>query len=195
MQKNNNEQTLYEILRVSPTATLEEIKIAYRRMAMEYHPDVNPGTNNKTCHEMMCKINGAYSVLRDVEARKLYDQTLRESGQYPHSSNVDESSKQNNNTSTKKENQSRTYTRESYNYDKMYEFYNSIDFDEYTQQDFINWIDNFSTRYIRLVFDYYKKLNINEMDMLERLYTDFNNIIDYEKNLSKKNSRRKSKSL
>ena len=77
----------------------------------------------------------------------------------------------------------------------MYEFYNSIDFDEYTQQDFINWIDNFSTRYIRLVFDYYKKLNINEMDMLERLYTDFNNIIDYEKNLSKKNSRRKSKSL
>ena len=33
------------------------------------------------------------------------------------------------------------------------------------------------------------------MDMLERLYTDFNNIIDYEKNLSKKNSRRKSKSL
>lgn len=40
-----------------------------------------------------------------------------------------------------------------------------------------------------------KKLNINETDMLEKLYIDFNNIINYEKNLSKKNSKRESKSL
>ena len=192
MQKSNNEQTLYEILRVSPTATLEEIKIAYRRMAMEYHPDVNPGTNNKACHEMMCKINEAYKILRDKEARKLYDQTLRENDQYPHSSNVDES---NDNTTTKNENQPGTHARTSYNYDEMYEYYNSVDFDEYTQQDFINWTNNFSDRYIRLVFDYYKKLNINEMDMLERLYTDFNNIIDQEKSLSKNKLKRRSKKL
>ena len=195
MQKSNNEQTLYEILRVSPTATLEEIKIAYRRMAMEYHPDVNPGANNKSCHVMMCKINEAYRILRDIEARKLYDQKLRENDHYPHSSNVDESSKPNNNTHTKRESQYRTYTEASYSYDEMYDYYNSVDFDEYTQQDFINWLDNFSARYIRLVFDYYKKLNINEMDVLEKLYTDFNNIIDYEKILSNNKPKRRSKNL
>ena len=44
--QENNEQTLYEILKISPTATSEEIKIAYRKMVMKYHPDVNPDAND-----------------------------------------------------------------------------------------------------------------------------------------------------
>lgn len=193
MKDNSIRQTLYEILRVSQTATLEEIKIAYRRMAIEYHPDINPGANNKACHEMMCKINEAYRVLRDAETRKLYDQTLKENSQKPYSCNVDKSSKTKNSKTSTTEYKNRTYEEISYNYDSVYEYYNSVDFDENTQQDFIDWIYNFSYRYIKLVYDYYKELNINGMSMLNNLYTDFNNIIKYEKDILKLKSRKKTK--
>lgn len=76
--QENNELPLYEILKLSPTATFEEIKITYRKMAMEYHPDVNPDAND----EMVYKINEAYKILKDTESRRLYDEALGKSGQY-----------------------------------------------------------------------------------------------------------------
>jgi molecular chaperone DnaJ len=62
----------YTILGVSRTATEKEIKTAYRRLARQYHPDVNPG--NKSAEERFKLINEAFEVLSDAENRKKYDQ-------------------------------------------------------------------------------------------------------------------------
>ena len=62
----------YEILQVSKTATKSEIKKAYRKLAMKYHPDRNPG--DKEAEEMFKKINEAYEVLSNDEKRAIYDQ-------------------------------------------------------------------------------------------------------------------------
>ncbi len=62
----------YAILGVSPDASEEEIKRAFRRLALKYHPDRNPG--DKTAEEKFKEINEAYQVLSDPEKRARYDQ-------------------------------------------------------------------------------------------------------------------------
>ncbi len=62
----------YAILGVSKTATPEDIKQAFRKLARKYHPDVNPG--NKEAEAKFKEINEAYEVLSDVDKRKKYDQ-------------------------------------------------------------------------------------------------------------------------
>lgn len=62
----------YSILGISRTATEKDIKQAYRRLARQYHPDVNPG--NKSAEERFKAINEAYEVLSDADKRKKYDQ-------------------------------------------------------------------------------------------------------------------------
>ncbi len=61
----------YEILGVGKNARGEEIKKAYRKLAMKYHPDRNP--NKKEAEERFKEINEAYAVLSDKEKRKQYD--------------------------------------------------------------------------------------------------------------------------
>jgi DnaJ-class molecular chaperone len=62
----------YETLGITRTATDEEIKREYRKLARKYHPDVNPG--DKSAEEKFKEINEAYEVLSDPEKRARYDQ-------------------------------------------------------------------------------------------------------------------------
>ena len=61
----------YKLLGVSRNATETEIKKTYRKLAMQYHPDRNPG--DKSAEEKFKKINEAYAVLGDKDKRAQYD--------------------------------------------------------------------------------------------------------------------------
>ncbi|CAK0770208.1 hypothetical protein CVIRNUC_003744 [Coccomyxa viridis] len=61
--------SLYDVLGISETATQDEVKLAYRRKALEHHPDRNPGGKNDAFRE----ISDAYEVLRDAGRRSSYD--------------------------------------------------------------------------------------------------------------------------
>src|SRR6187549_3000536 len=62
----------YKALGVDKNATQEDIKKAYRKLARQYHPDLNP--NDKEAHKKFQQLNEANEVLNDPEKRKKYDQ-------------------------------------------------------------------------------------------------------------------------
>ncbi|HEX4338704.1 MAG TPA: J domain-containing protein [Polyangiaceae bacterium] len=66
------EKDPYQVLGVSKTATEDEIRSAYRKLARKHHPDVNPG--NKDAEAKFKEIAAAYEVLVDDKKRKLYDE-------------------------------------------------------------------------------------------------------------------------
>ncbi len=70
----NMKENLYEILGVDKTASQEEIKKAYKKLAIQYHPDKHVGsTDKKEKEDIFKKLSEAYTILSDQEKRKHYD--------------------------------------------------------------------------------------------------------------------------
>jgi len=69
-----NKPNYYEILDISTDATKEEIKKAYRKLALQYHPDKNKSPD---AHERFIEINEAYLLLYDDDARAKYDKEFQ----------------------------------------------------------------------------------------------------------------------
>ncbi|NLB00200.1 MAG: J domain-containing protein [Methanomicrobiales archaeon] len=74
-------ETHYDILGVSPDAAPDEIRAAYRKLAKQYHPDMNPDPD---AGERFIAIQQAYETLIDPDARARYDLALRGGGAGAH---------------------------------------------------------------------------------------------------------------
>jgi len=68
----NEEKTFYEILEIEKDASEQKIKLAYRRLAKKYHPDLNQ--SDPKAKEKFIQIKNAYDNLIDPRKRKIYDQ-------------------------------------------------------------------------------------------------------------------------
>ncbi len=85
----------YELLGVSRTASQNDVRKAYRRLARQYHPDVNKG--DKASEEKFKQINEAYGVLSDEDKRRKYD---RYGDNWEHADQIEENAARNRQNST-----------------------------------------------------------------------------------------------
>lgn len=183
----NSNQNYYEIFGISETATLREIKDAYRKKAMEFHPDVNP--NKESCHEMMCLINQIYFILRNPLSRAQYDQTLEKN-------KVDETGSISSEDSEERTSEGRTKT---YTYhpthnnepSSAYEEADDYDINDYNdeeQKEFIDFLDLMD--YIFLVKYEYLIKKLDDAINLSETFKNINKVESIRLQKTKKHSKR-----
>ena len=74
---SSENETYYAVLQLSQTATLQEIKKAYRKLALQHHPDRNPPEKKDQATIQFRRVNEAYEVLSDEDQRRQYDADLK----------------------------------------------------------------------------------------------------------------------
>jgi curved DNA-binding protein CbpA len=77
MTQQTSPSSYYDVLEISSAAGDEEIKKSYRKLALRWHPDLNP-SNPRLAELKLKAINEAYAHLRDKQMRFRYDMTLRQ---------------------------------------------------------------------------------------------------------------------
>ena len=82
LSKSSPDETFYDILEITPTASLQDIKKAYRRLALQFHPDRNPPEKKEAATIQFRKVNEAYEVLSDPDQRRQYDLDLKRGATY-----------------------------------------------------------------------------------------------------------------
>lgn len=110
----------YQILEISSEADSSEIKAAYRKQALKWHPDKHPDMDVKS---IMQDINEAYAVLKDPEKRKRYDQEYILFKKAKHSYDTEEeSSKSSNKHNEKRQNHYSNYSETDSGYRWAYDY-------------------------------------------------------------------------
>ncbi|GLJ27113.1 hypothetical protein SUGI_0531670 [Cryptomeria japonica] len=74
---SSSSSSLYDILCISPDVSARDIKSAYRRMALKYHPDVCPAAEKEECSRLFLQVQEAYKTLSDPLLRQDYDWRLQ----------------------------------------------------------------------------------------------------------------------
>ncbi|KDP45299.1 hypothetical protein JCGZ_15164 [Jatropha curcas] len=71
-----NTQSFYELLGISESGTISEIKKAYKQLARKYHPDVSPPDHTEEYTKMFIEVQEAYETLSDPKRRAIYDRDM-----------------------------------------------------------------------------------------------------------------------
>ena len=76
---NQHEENLYNILEINTNASINEIKKAYRKLSLKYHPDkqINSILTNEEKNEKFIKLRNAYEILSDENKRETYDKKIQ----------------------------------------------------------------------------------------------------------------------
>ena len=137
----------YSLLNIAPNASQIEIKAAFKKQALKWHPDKNPGIDTT---EMMQNINEAYLILKDQEAKKLYDAEYLRFNKFKKeqekSRQSKEESKSQKQQSNKSENKDYSYESEENYQGEQHEYssYNVVD------ETLKKWMNNARTQAINL---------------------------------------------
>ncbi len=153
--------TNYEILRVSTSATLEEIKNAYVERCKEFHPEHYNNVETIQCMKTLTTINEAYRILSNPQLRQSYDYALASHGKY------------NNGTTTIKANEMFE--------DTLYADYNAWDYDIPMEEKFITWIESFAKSYLEKAVPKSFDSNRSYFELTKQLFGQFYSVINKER--------------
>jgi len=128
----------YELLEIDSSASPVDIKSAFKKQALKWHPDKNPGIDTT---EMMQRINEAYLILKDEEARRLYDSEYIRFKQFK--KKKEEHSNYQKESDTEQKNQRQSNNASSYNsHQKTNEKQHQYDSYEVFDETLKRWMEN-----------------------------------------------------
>jgi len=181
----------YYILGIDENASIEEVKKAYRKLSLKFHPDKNEG--DKFFEERFKEINEAYETLVDPEKKRIYDFSRNSSSEYSGSDKQEEykgSKNTNTSNSYNKNNPEETYADESK--DRTDNFDGSLSNDEYRREKNLKTILFIIGGLLLLIVIFYLssvnfKSGINSTNTYNHLTADSNDVNPTQNDINYKN--------